>query len=128
MHGGLNGIIHACEDSRSHETQLAVTGQPLRVLVPSHLTGVRDPFDGLREAQFTSLRRHGVFRRVGRRGCDCLGEPKTVRANIAGGYRGDCIAVGQVVEANAHTHHLECIGLRLRLCCFGRCSAPGRLP
>ena len=67
MHGGLNGIIHAWEDSRSHETQLAVTGQPLRVLVPSHLTGVRDPFDGLREAQFTSLRRHGVFRRVGRR-------------------------------------------------------------
>ena len=58
MHGGFKGIIHACEDSRSHEAQLAVTGQPLRLLVPSDLTGVRDPFDGLREAQYTSLRRH----------------------------------------------------------------------
>jgi hypothetical protein len=42
MHGGLNGNIHACEDSRSHEAQLAVTGQPLLVLAASRLNGVCD--------------------------------------------------------------------------------------
>jgi hypothetical protein len=44
---GFNGIIHAIEDPRSPYTQLAVTGQPLLVLAPSHLNGVRAAFSGL---------------------------------------------------------------------------------
>ena len=51
-----------------------------------------------------------VFPRIGRRGCDRLGEPNPVRADISGVCRGDCIALGDVVEAKQHDHPLESIG------------------
>jgi hypothetical protein len=47
IQGAFNGIIHALENPRSPDTQLAVAGQPLLVLVTSHLSGVLALFCGL---------------------------------------------------------------------------------
>src|SRR5208337_4192614 len=69
-------------------------------LVLLNSSRVRSPFGRPREEWFATLRRHCVFRRISRWGCDRLGEPKTVRADIAGVYRGDCMAVDDLVEAN----------------------------
>ena len=47
IQGTFNGINHVFEDPRSPDTQLAVTGQPLVVLVTARLSGVLAPFLGL---------------------------------------------------------------------------------
>jgi hypothetical protein len=59
--------------------------------------------------QFANLRRRCVFRRFGCWDSDRLGEPNPVRADIAGDYRDDCCAVGDVVEANKPGHALASI-------------------
>ncbi len=67
------------------------------------------PSLGFEKHNLPLLRRHHVYRGIGRWGCDRLGRQKSVRTDSARICRGDCGAVGDVVGPNKDAHGVESI-------------------
>jgi hypothetical protein len=90
------------------------------------LAGFVLPSLGFEKHNLSPLRRHRVYCLIGRWGCDCLGEQKTVRTDSDGVSRGDCGAVGDVVGPNNDTLAVEGIdGAGGNSCDYSRIALAG---